>query len=95
MLTCLKLWNSFLNIQAVKAQFADDMCCAVKVFRPAAEYLSYYGPFCRGIEKIPEYAITATPKTLNIREFGYDHVGSSIKTVHGAARRISNTVHRR
>jgi hypothetical protein len=89
------LWNSFLDIEAVKAQFADDMCCTVKVFWSAAEYLSYNGPFCWGIEKIAENAITTTPKALNTREFGYDHVWSSVEAVHGATWCICNAVHGR
>jgi hypothetical protein len=87
------LWKVFLEIEAVKAQFAHDMCRFVEVFGPTAEYLRHHGAFRRCIEEVAEDALTATPQPLDVGELGEYYVRPSVETMHGAAWCIGDAIH--
>src|SRR6266699_3772289 len=76
---------SHIDIETVEAEFADDMCRFIKVFRLAAEYLCHDGPFRGRVEKIAEDAVATTPEPFDIGKLSQHHVGASIETMHGAA----------
>src|SRR2546423_13968111 len=85
---------SHIDIKTVEAEFADDMCRFIKVFRLAAEYLCHNGPFRGRVEKIAEDAVATAPEPFDIGKLSQHHVGASIETMHRAAWRVSDTVHR-
>src|SRR5947209_8930637 len=84
---------SHIDIETVEAEFADDMCCFIKVFRLAAEYLCHDRPFRGCVEKIAEDAVATTPESFDIGKLCQHHVGAPIETVHSAAWRVSYSVH--
>src|SRR2546423_1571129 len=85
---------SHIDIETVEAEFADDMCCFIKVFRLASEYLCHDGPFRGRVEKIAEDAVATTPEPFDIGKLSQHHVGASIETMHGAAWSVSDAIHR-
>ena len=70
------------------------MCCFIKVFRLAAEYLRHDGPFRGRVEKIAEDAVATAPEPFDIGKLCQHHVWASIEAMHGAAWRVSDSVHR-
>jgi hypothetical protein len=88
------LWQVFLDIETVEAEFADDVCCFIKVFRLAAEYLCHDGPFRGCIQKITEDTIATTPEPFDIGKLCQYYVGAPVETMHGATWRVSDSVHR-
>jgi hypothetical protein len=87
------LWQVFLNIEAIKAKFADDVRGLVKVFRATAEDLRHDWAFRRRIQEVAKDTLTAAPKSLNIRKLGQHHIRPSIQPVHCPARRIRYAIH--
>src|SRR5947199_3397973 len=84
---------SHIDIKTVEAEFADDMCRFIKVFRLAAEYLCHNGPFRGRVEKIAEDAVAAAPEAFGVGKLCQHNVGASIEAMHSAAWRVSDSVH--